>query len=309
MPYYYWIAIIVSIIFVACVLAGLSVALGIVKPKRRSLLETSILEEEYSNGIMDFYKKSKTNEYKVKSIFEYDLEVYYLKNKMNSNHYIIMSHGHTYTHHGCLKYARMMMSYGFNIIMYDQPYHGNSGGSFTSLGHREKDDLYRIITDTIRRFGNDIVIGTYGESMGAVTVLLEAAFDDRVRYIFSDCGFSNLSDLMEELLKNNYKIPKYPFMCISNLIFKLITGVKYNGISPIKALKQISVPIFFAHGEADNFISADHTKKMYEVYTGPKKIFIGGNESLHASSYYKDTENYELSVKEFLKEFHILKMN
>ena len=34
-----------------------------------------------------------------------------------TNKYIVMSHGHTYTHHGCIKYARMMMQYGYNIFL------------------------------------------------------------------------------------------------------------------------------------------------------------------------------------------------
>lgn len=309
MPVYGWIIIIVSVIIFVCILVGFVIAFGIVKPKRRSLLETSILEEEYSNGIMDFYKNSLTNQYTVKSKYGYDLQAYYFQNTKKTNQYIVMSHGHTYTHHGCLKYARMMMEYGFNIVLYDQPYHGNSGGKYTTLGYKEKHDLYNVITDTILRYGDDITIGTYGESMGAVTVLLEAAMDDRVQFIFSDCGFSNLSDLMNEILKNIYRIPLIPFKWFSDIIFRIFSGSRYNGISPIKALKQINVPIFFAHGEADNFISYKHTIKMFESYSGPKEIFIGGNESLHASSYYKDTKNYEKSVKKFIDQFHILNVN
>lgn len=305
MPYYGWIIVAVSILIIGCFLIGFVIAFRTVKPKRRSLLETSMLEEEYSNGIMEFYQKNKTKEYRVRSKYGYELQAYFFQNKEVTNKYIVMSHGITYTHHGCLKYARMMLGFGYNVVLYDQPYHGNSEGRLATLGYREKDDLYNVITDTIDRFGNDIVIGTYGESMGAVTVLLEAAIDSRVRFIFSDCGFSNFDVLMTELLKKTYKIPVFPFKWFSNQIFRLFVGVKYSGISPIMALKQIDVPIFFAHGEADDFISYEHTKKMFEQYKGPKKIFIGENESYHAGSYYKDTKNYEKSVKNFIEEYHL----
>ncbi|XMB73133.1 alpha/beta hydrolase [Mycoplasmatota bacterium WC30] len=303
MPTYGWILIIVGILlFISC-LFGLVVAFGMTKPKRRSLLDTSINEENLNPGVMDFYKKNKTKEYDVKSSFGYDLRAYYFKNKVESNKYVVMAHGHTYTHHGCAKYARMMMNHGYNIILFDERFHGNSGGNFTSLGHLEKTDLDAVITDTFKRFGPDIYLGTYGESMGAVTVLLEAEFDKRIKFIISDCGFSNLDILMDEILKNVYHIPKYPFKFLGNVFFRLITGSKFSGISPIKALNTIDVPILFVHGKSDNFISYSHAERMYDFYQGPKKIFIAGNESFHAGSYSRDTENYEKNVSDFLGEF------
>ncbi len=309
MPDYYWFLIAAGTILILCILVGCVIVLGIIKPRRRSLLETSNLEEGYSKGIMEFYSKHLTEQYKVVSKFGYNLQVYFLKNKEETNQYIVMSHGHTYTHHGCIKYARMMMQYGYNIVLYDQPYHGNSEGKYTSLGHKEKHDLYEVINDTITRYGPNITLGTYGESMGAVTVLLEAAFDNRISFIISDCGFSNLRDLLIEILKNKFKIPRFPFLWFSDQIFHIITGTTYNGISPIDALKQINIPILFVHGKADNFISYHHTEKMFKSYQGPKQLFLAKNESLHASSYYKDTKNYEKSVKIFLEEFQLLKMN
>ncbi len=302
MPIYGWILIIVGILLLGSCVLGLVIALGITKPKRRSLLETSVNEENLNPGIMKFYKENKTCEYSIKSSFGYDLQVYFFQNKEKSNKFMVMAHGHTYTHHGCIKYARMMMNHGYNVVLFDERFHGDSGGKFTSLGHLEKTDLYTVVTDTFNRYGEDLYLGTCGESMGAVTVLLEAEIDNRIKFIISDCAFSSLDVLMDEILKNVYHIPKYPFKFFGNMFFRMITGTIFSGISPITALKQIDVPILFVHGKNDNFINYKHAEKMYESYTGPKKIFIAGNESFHAGSYSKDTENYERNVSEFLDE-------
>lgn len=303
MEWYFWVIIIVSILLIISIIGGLFVALKVAKPPRRSLLDTSILEEELNPGIMDFYKKSLTREYKIKTKDGLLLQAYFFKNNEETDKYIVMPHGHTYTHHGMLKYAKMMMQYGYNIVLYDQRYHGDSEGKFTSLGYKEKDDLYQVITDTFNKYGSHIYLGTYGESMGSSTVLSEVKFDDRVKFIFSDCGFTELSDLVGEFFKKIKYLPKWPIFYISSLFFRIITGSYYSGISPFKAIKDITIPIFFAHGEADQYINYNHTLKMYEFYKGPKQLFIGKNESFHAGSYCKDKENYEKSVKEFVNKY------
>jgi len=238
MPEYVWIPLLVVLIIVILILfGGLYIALKITRPVRKSLLESAIIEAENLPKIMDFYKQYKTDEYVITTQSGIKLQAYYFKNMIDTNKFIVMSHGHTYTHHGCVKYARMMFKKGYNIVTYDQRYHGASEGKFTSLGYLEKDDLYDVISDTFERFGDDIYVGTYGESMGAVTVLLEAQKDTRVQFVFCDCGFKNLSVLIDEILQKHRYFPKVVFKPISNLFFKIFTGSSYNGISPIQAIK------------------------------------------------------------------------
>ena len=289
----------IAVLFI-CYIVGLFITLMIIKPKRRSLLDTSILEEEKFPGLMKFYQENLTETYIVKSKYGYNLQAYFFKNKVESNKYMVMAHGHTYTHHGCLKYARMMMAYGYNVVLFDERYHGNSGGRFTSLGYYEKVDLNTVITDTFNRYGDDIFVGTYGESMGAATVLLEAQTDKRINFIIADCGFSDFSILLKELMRTRYKIPLFPFYFFTKLNFRIFTGVSISGISPITAIKSLGIPIMFAHGLADEFISYKHSQRMYDAYTGPKRIFLANNDAYHAGSYHKDQENYEENIREFL---------
>ena len=291
---------IVIVLIVILVAIGLSISLGIIKPKRRSLMETSLLEEDKFPGIMSFYSEKLNSIYKTKSSYNYDLTVYYLEHSQESKKFLVMSHGHTYTHHGCLKYARMMMKYGYNIILYDQRFHGDSGGSFTSLGYYEKDDLYDIISDTIERYGSDIEIGTYGESMGATTVLLEANIDQRVKYIFADCGFENLDKLVQEISIKKAKFPLKTCLFMGRFFFKIFTGVKMSRISPIDALITIDIPVFFAHGKADNFIDYHHTENMFEIYSRDKQLFLANNDAKHAEAYLKDSIEYEKAIEEFI---------
>jgi len=302
MPFYIWILIAIISLLIFFVISGLIVTAGIITPKRRSLLETRILEEEKYPGIMEFYSKNLNNTYKIKSRFGYDLALYFIKSNDENKKYLVMSHGHTYTHHGCLKYARMMMKHGYNIILYDQRFHGDSGGRFTTLGYYEKYDLYDIVSDTFSRYGDDIELGTFGESMGAATVILEAEIDDRIRYLFADCSFSDFQLLMKEVLGRKIRFLKRLFLFSGEVIFRLITKFPMNRISPKRALASIHIPIYFAHGREDNFIRVNHTTEMYDSYTGSKSLFIGENNSRHAEAYLKNQKEYEQSISE-----HIIK--
>lgn len=300
-----WVYLVIVFILLVFIISGSYITLSIIKPRRRSFLETSMTEEEMYPGIMDFYKKSLTSTYQINSRYGYKIQCYFLKHQSSEKRFVVMAHGHTYTHHGCLKYARMMLQKGFNVVLYDERYHGNTGGSFSTLGYYEKDDLNDVISDTFDRFGEDIFLGTYGESMGAATALMEAATDSRVRFIISDCAFSDLYRLVKEIMKNRFHIPVFPFIHFMRPFFRIFTGVNIKGISPIKALNTIDAPILFVHGKDDDYISYVHSKTMYEKYQGKKMLMLAENHALHASSYHADTKRYEQHINEFIERFII----
>lgn len=294
-----WYAIIISFVILIFLFACLQIAFSIVTPKTRTLEATKRLEIEKDKTLFEFYHSTLTKEDYLKSRYGYSLKLYYFLNAEYKK-YIVIAHGHTYTHHGCIKYARMMYKYGYNVITYDQRYHGDSGGKNTSLGYYEKNDLYDIISKITQEFGEDIFIGTYGESMGAATILLEQELDRRVKFCISDCAFSDLKLLIQEQIKS-YHLPKFIYVFV-DLFVKVITGINLKEVSPISSIKNSTIPILFIHGEQDKFIKYHHTVDMYESYGGKKALFIAKNQATHAYSYFSDTLEYENIVQKFIEE-------
>lgn len=294
-----WFALIGFFILLAFLFACMQIAFSIVLPKTRRLENTKELELKKDNTLFEFYDQhlSKTQYLKTKN--NYSLKLYYFLQE-KSNDFVVIAHGHTYTHHGCIKYARMMYRLGFNVITFDQRYHGDSEGKNSTLGFYEMYDLLDVINQVHVEFGEDISLGLYGESMGAATILLEQATDKRVKFCISDCGFSYLSRLIKEQLKRSH-LPGFVYFFV-NIFVKIITGIKLEEVSPIKALAESNIPILFIHGEADKFISYHHSQDMFDSYKGKKAIFIAQSNATHAYSYFADTLNYEESVKNFLKE-------
>ena len=298
----YVISSIVVAIGIVYTLISFYIARSLYHPMRRSLLETKAMEDERHPGIMARYDMWVKEAFTVSSRYGYDLKAYYIAAPKPSKKFVIIAHGYTYTHHGSVKYAVSMRKQNYNVIMYDEPFHGESEGKHTTLGYYEKDDLETIITYVTMTYGDDIILGLYGESMGAATSLLEQADDDRIDFVIADCGFADLWDLMAYQLKEFHHLPPRVFLPAANFFFKRITKADIKDISPIKAVKKAKTPIFFVHGEADEYIPQEHSIRMYEACPSKKDILIIGNQAEHAQSWGKNTAVYEERLFVFLED-------
>lgn len=296
-----WYVIIGIFIFLIIMFVFLQIAFSIVMPNKKDLIKTKEFEIKKDQSLFEFYDEKMAKTVTIKSRFNYDLALYYFLQKEKNNKFVVIAHGHTYTHHGSIKYARMMFEEGFNVIIYDQRYHGNSGGNNTTLGFYEKYDLFDIITHIQKEFGEDILLGTYGESMGGATILYEQEIDSRVKFCISDCSYSNFKTFLFERL-SKYHLPRFSYYFI-NFFVKIIASFSIDDLTPIRSIKNSTIPILFIHGKQDTLISYKHSLEMYESYNGDKKIFLANNNATHAFSYFSDTEEYKENVKAFLREY------
>ncbi len=303
MQWYEWALLAIAFLAVAFVIiVGFIGAKRLYHPGKGDLAHTRRREEERSPGLMAIYDTWPINEYDLASRHGYRIRVYHVPAKDPSKNYVVLAHGYSYSHHGVVKYAKLMRRLGFNIIMFDERYHGASGGRFCGMGYYEQDDVADLITDTIDRYGEDITIGTYGESMGGAAVILEQAKDRRVRFVVTDCTFADLRQLMLYQVKKTIGLWPQPFVAFTNLFFRAKTKVWLRDVSPIAKLKEATCPMLFMHGEDDTFVPASHCRMLYEACPTEKDLYIGGNHARHTDAVrYNETE-YLAKLKSFFSE-------
>lgn len=215
---------------------------------------------------------------------------------------VVIVHGWSYNLFGGIKYMNIFKEKGFNIMMYDHRNHGRSEGTRTTFGYKEKHDLVKVIDYVQERTKG--LIGTHGESMGAATVLMHAAIDDRIDFVIADCPFASVHKEFRYRVWQDNKVPGITFLWLSSLLNFIRGGGLFGKIAPIKIINDIDAPVLFIHGEGDTFIPPIHSKLMYDERVKDKMLYLVPNAE-HADAIQEDPIQYKEKVHSFLDKYNI----
>lgn len=213
---------------------------------------------------------------------------------------VVFSHGITVSLEASYKYIHLFRKHNFNILVYDNRYHGRSGGNACSFGYFEKHDLKAVIDWVFERNGPAAVVGTHGESLGAAITLQHAAIDPRIRFAIPDCPFSDLDQLFRIRLREDYHLPPFPLLQICAIYTRRLLGFNYRLSSPIAGLDSIETPIFFIHGDQDKYIPPAMSQAMYNrKHLGRREIYLA-KDAGHAEALIKNRQEYQRRIDAFL---------
>lgn len=266
------------------------------RPKFYSTQES--IDIESKKGFLNGYEELPKEDYIVTSYDGYELQCTCVHNA-NSKKVIVITHGHTYTRWGSVKYLMIFYKLGYSAVIYDNRGHGANKNTAITMGYRESRDLMAVLQDTKQRFGEDCYLGLHGESMGSAISLMSLAYQPPIHFIISDCGYSDLKYFTKMFIHNNYHLPRI-LIDLASPLCKLLYGYFLSQVSPISNLPNNHIPICFIHGAADHFIDCCNAKRMYEADGGLKELHLFEGAA-HASSYETDPQKYAEIVASFLK--------
>lgn len=212
----------------------------------------------------------------------------------------IVCHGHTWNRLNSIKYANIFYNKGYNLVLYDHAYFGESDGNFTTLGMNERHDLSKVIDLVRSKFGQNAILGLHGESMGAATVLLELGLRSDINFVVADCPFSDTMKYYRELLRCLTHLPSFPTVDIANAMSKSKYGYDFTKVVPLDCVKQSDVPICFIHGKADKFIFPSHSEKMFAASKNSLSELHLVDDAGHACSHLTDNAAYAKIVGDFV---------
>ncbi|CAL5393078.1 unnamed protein product [Camellia sinensis] len=208
---------------------------------------------------------------------------------------VIYCHGNSGCRADASEAAIILLRSNITVFTLDFSGSGLSGGEHVTLGWNEKDDL-RAVVDHLRADGNISLIGLWGRSMGAVTSLMYGAEDPSIAGMVLDSPFSDLVDLMMELVDTfKVRLPKFTVKFAIQYMRRAIQKkAKFDimDLNTIKVAKSCFVPVLLGHATADDFIQPHHSDRIFDAYVGDKNIIkFEGDHNSPRPQFYFDSIN------------------
>ncbi len=231
----------------------------------------------------------------------FSLHAIAVEQKEFTHDWVLICHGYGNSARRMGSFADGFFRHGFNVLSPDARAHGESSGTYTTMGFNEKRDILKWI-DRIIEKDKDCRIMLFGLSMGASTVMFTCGerLPANVKGAIADCGYSNVWKEFYHNITDIYHMPGI-ILQASNLFAKLYTGVSYKQGKVTDALKHTSIPMLFIHGKTDTFVPFAMLQENFDACASAHKEKLAVDNAAHGRSSFIAFDLYWQKVEEFLK--------
>jgi pimeloyl-ACP methyl ester carboxylesterase len=160
---------------------------------------------------------------------------------------------------GLLALASDLAHQGFAVLLFDMRGNGESPPAPFSLGYYEQRDALGAVDFLrngplpYRELGRPRVIGGWGVSMGAITLLLAAAREPAITAIVADSAYPEIAPILEREIPKQGHLPGF-FTPGALAAARVLYGIDFYQIKPGDIVASLAPrPLFFIQGAADTF--------------------------------------------------------
>lgn len=161
---------------------------------------------------------------------------------------------------GLLNLSAAFARHGFAVLAFDMRGNGESPPAPLSLGYFEQRDVLGAV-DFLRSgaipypdLGRPRLIGGWGVSMGAATLLLAASQEPAIRAVVSDSAYADILPILEREVPKGGHLPSL-FTPGALLAARALYGMDFYAVRPVDVVALLAPrPVFFIHGTGDAYI-------------------------------------------------------
>jgi len=191
---------------------------------------------------------------------------------------VILLHGFLQNRNSMTPWAIRLAQAGYRCVVLDLRAHGASTGKHISFGAFEARDVSAVIDDLGKRGWDVANVGLFGMSYGASVALLTAGRDARVKTVVAFEPFASAERAVPELMRAVFTREAAG---ISDRQFAAahareagIAGFEWKDADIPAALKRTHAPVLFLHGEADVWLSPDHSRTLFQYAPKGSKLEV-----------------------------------
>lgn len=245
------------------------------------------------------------------------LHAYYVASAKQTNHTAVIVHGYE-----ACAFRMMHIGYlynhdlGYNILLPDLQYHGQSEGEAIQMGWKDRLDVLAWMDVANQLFQttyhdslqNKTIHATqlvvHGISMGAATTMMVSGeqLPPYVKAFVEDCGYTSVWDQFKKELKETYKLPTFPILYAADLFSKLRFGWGFKEASALEQVKKCTLPMLFIHGTKDRYVPTSMVYPLFEAKPAPKQLLLVPG-AIHAYAYKQAPKKYTQTVRHFLQQY------
>lgn len=224
------------------------------------------------------------------------LRGWFIPGKLNKA--VILVHGFEANRVKMLKYSSFLNEAGYNILLFDLRYFGESQGKFCSMGYYEKNDIKAAVSFLKNRGLNEI--GIVAESMGAVATIFALGEQMDIRCAVLDSGFF---DLEKVLLYRGMRDKHLSAWMAKPIVLTVerVLGCYMEQLSAGRGIDKVRTPLYFICGKNDIKVPFRECVELYTNANNPK--FFWETDCGHTQSFSVYPREYKLKVLGFLNKY------
>lgn len=273
--------------------------------RRFNLLDDTIKNLFRNNEIysesMKWFLKLRPEDTVIKDSKGKDVHGNIIENENKTDKWAICVHGYMGAPSIQAPFAKHFYDNGYNVICPSLRAHGEDTHKYCSMGWHDKNIVIAWINYLVKKYP-DCEIVLHGVSMGAATVMLATGekLPGNVKCAVSDCGYSSCKEQFIHVMKNNMKIPVFPFFQLGNLISITRGNFNFTKCLPVKAVAHSKTPTLFIHGTGDNFVPYRMVEDVFDACSAEKER-LDVADATHAVALAYDPELYFSAMDSFIK--------
>ena len=222
--------------------------------------------------------------------------------KTGSDKGIVMIHGITADRHEGLRWVKALHEGGFNLLLFDLRNHGKSDRAFSGMGYLERKDAMAAL-DYLQNEKNLRKTGVFGVSLGGAAGIQAMAEDRRILAGVFEASYANVADLLSEIGKRDFGLPRYPLIPLVMRLYGLRGGFDTALINPEEQIGRIAPrPVFIIHCRDDNYTVYSHGMRVYDAAGEPKMLWSAPC-NMHARAWQSDPPTAEKKVVDFFRHY------
>ena len=284
---------------VSCAVAGSGAILG-------NSLYRSVIQSKNHSGKEEARTETEPQTYKDRleiRLNAFDtLRLYgiWLKARNDTHNYAVVIHDTGQRSADVSDYARHYSENGYHVLLPDLRGCGQSEGRYYGYGYDDRLDVLSWIHWILKRDPKAHIV-LHGLGTGANACLLAGAehMPPAVFAMVSDSAFTSLRAYLIRVLDDDEsRLPVFLRLFLLRIVTRILAGYDIHAVSPLHAVKQLSVPTLFLHGDADKTIPVEMCKKLYEEARCTRQIgvFLGADhlrgEQIQRERYWKLTDTF-----------------